>query len=89
MKLVLLALLSLVSFPVMAATGVSVDSLISTLIYVIVIGLVFWLLWWLIAYVGLPEPFNKLARVILAIAAVLVILNLLLGFAGHPIINFR
>ena len=82
-------LLSLISFPVMAATGVSVDSLVSFLIWVVVIGLIFWLLWWLIAYVGLPEPFSKIAKVVLAVVAVIICINLLLGLAGHPLIAFR
>jgi energy-converting hydrogenase Eha subunit B len=37
--------------------------LIHLLVQVIVVGLVCWLLWWLIGYIGLPEPFNKVARV--------------------------
>ena len=62
--------------------------LLSILIYVIVIGLVFYLLWWLVSYVGLPEPFNKVARVILAVVAVLLLINLLLGLGGHPLVRW-
>ena len=82
-------LLAFISFPVMATTGVSVDGLVSFLIYIVVVGLIFWLLWWLIAYVGLPEPFSKVAKIVLAVVAVIICINLLLGFAGHPFIAFH
>jgi hypothetical protein len=89
MKLALFAFLSTICFPVMAATGVSVDSLVSTLIYLVIIALVFWLIWWFIGYVGVPEPFNKVIRVIVGLVALLILINFLLGFAGHPIVSFR
>lgn len=61
---------------------VSGSALLSLLIGVIVVGLIFYLLWWLIGYCGLPEPFNKVARVILAVVAVLFLINVLLQVAG-------
>lgn len=67
---------------------ISGNAVISSLIWVIVLGVVFWLLWWLIGYVGLPEPFNKVARVILAVAAVIVLINCLLTLAGHPLVRW-
>lgn len=69
--------------------AISGESVIQTLIYLIVVGLCFWLLWWLLAYCAVPEPFNKVARVILAVAAVIFLINILLGLAGHPIINWK
>ena len=41
--------------------------LVHLLVELIVIGLVCWLIWWLIGFVGLPEPFNKVARVLVAV----------------------
>lgn len=67
---------------------ISGSAVVSALIWIIVLGIVFWLLFWLIGYVGLPEPFNKVARVILAVAAVIVLINCLLMLAGHPIIRW-
>lgn len=58
------------------------SSLVSLIVWIIVIGSVFGLLWWLIGYVGLPEPFNKVARVALAVIAVLILINALLGLTG-------
>lgn len=65
------------------------SALISLLIWVIVLGCIFGLLWWLVGYVGLPEPFNKVARVILAVIAVLILINVLLTMAGTPLVRWR
>jgi heme A synthase len=61
---------------------ISLTAMVSVIVYLIVAGLVFWLLWWLIGYVGLPEPFRKIANVVLAIAAVLVIIGILLSLVS-------
>jgi hypothetical protein len=64
----------------------SLTAVVTILVYLIIAGLVFWLLWWLVGYVALPEPFNKVARVVLAIAAVLVIIGILLSLvSGVPL----
>ncbi len=60
----------------------SLSALVTVIVYLIVAGLVFWLLWWLVGYVGLPEPFAKVANIVLAVAAVLVIIGVLLSLAG-------
>jgi hypothetical protein len=66
------------------------SQLVNIIIYLFVIGGVCWLLWWLVGYIGLPEPFNKIARAIIAIVAVLLLINLLLGFAGGtPFIRMK
>lgn len=64
------------------------DAVVHGLIWLVVVGLIFWLLWWLISYIGLPEPFAKVARVILAVAAVIICINFLLALAGHPLVKF-
>jgi len=61
---------------------ISLSALIHVVLVLIVVGLVCWLLWWLIAYVGLPEPFNKIARVLVAVLAVLVVIGVLLSLVG-------
>jgi uncharacterized membrane protein YpjA len=63
------------------------SSLINLLIEILVVGLIFGLIWWVVEYCNVPEPFNKVIRVILAVAAVLFLINLLLGFAGHPFVR--
>lgn len=89
MKYLLAAILSLASPLAFAAVGLSIEGLVELVIYLIVIGGVFWLLLWLIGYVGLPDPFAKVAKIILMVVGVLILINILLGFAGHPIFNLR
>lgn len=72
----------------MLIAAVSGQHIIKGLMTLIVVGLVFWLFWWLISYIGLPEPFGKIARVIVAIAAVFFLINFLLTLAGSPIISW-
>ncbi len=61
---------------------ISIGGAVTVIITLIVAGVIFWLLWWLIGYCGIPEPFNKVARVILAVLAVLVVIGVLLQFVG-------
>lgn len=71
------------------AASVSVDGLVQTVIYIVIVGLVFWLIWWFIGFCGIPEPFNKVIRVVVALVAVLILINFLLGFVGHPVVSLR
>lgn len=64
------------------AAAVSIEGLITLVIWLAVMGLVFWLLWWFVGYVGLPEPFNKVARVIIGLIALIILLYFLLGILG-------
>jgi hypothetical protein len=63
--------------------------MVSLVIYVVIIALVFWAVLWFIGYVGIPEPFNKVAKVIVGVVALLVVVNLLLTMAGHPLIGIK
>ncbi len=56
--------------------------MVQLLIYCIVLGLVAYLVWWLIDFVGLPEPFNKVAKVIVALFAVVFLLEIVFGLTG-------
>lgn len=80
-----LALFLLGLFPTLAlaaAQAFSVQGLISALIWLVVIGLIFYLVWWFVGYVGVPEPFNKVIRVIIGLVALLILVYFLLGFVG-------
>ena len=68
---------------------ISLSALVSVLVWLVVVGLICWLAWWLIGYIGLPEPFNKVARVIIAVVAVILLINFLLTLVGvTPLIKF-
>lgn len=60
---------------------ISLSFLATIVVGVIVAGLIFGLLWWLIDFCKLPEPFARIAKVILAIAAVLLLIGLLISLA--------
>ena len=68
--------------------AISGDAVINSVIWLIVYGVILWLLWWLLNYVNPPEPFKKVGNVILAIIAVVLIINVLLGLAGRPFIKW-
>lgn len=64
---------------------ISIESVVMLVIYLVIVGLIFWLLWWLVNYLAPPEPFRKVANVVLAVAAVLVVISMLLSLIGHPL----
>lgn len=62
---------------------ISLSAAVMFIVYLLVAGLIFYLLNWLIGYVGVPDPFAKVLRIVLAILAVLVVIGLLLSLIGH------
>ncbi len=66
---------------------VSLQAVVQVVIFLLVAGAIFWLLNWLIDYCGLQDPFRKFAKIFLAVAAVLILIGLLLSFAGMPIVR--
>jgi len=72
-----------------SAVNLSIEKLVELVIYLAIVGGILWLLLWLIDYIGLPEPFSKVAKIIIMVVGVLILINVLLGFAGHPIITLR
>ena len=62
-----------------------INTLVSFVIYLVVIGLIFFCIWWFVGYVGVPEPFNKVIRVVIGLVALVVVIGLLLSLVGHPL----
>ncbi len=60
----------------------SLAGAVTAIVTLIIVGLIFGLLWWLIDYCALPAPFAKVARVVLALVAVLFVIGVLLSFVG-------
>jgi len=58
------------------------DDLVNALIWLVGVGLIAWLLWWFIGYVGLPEPFAKVARVLIALVVVVMLIRLIMRITG-------
>ena len=67
---------------------ISSSGILSLLVTLVLAGLIFWLVWWFINYIALPEPFNKVARVLIGLAALVFLIDLLLGLSGHPIFRW-
>ncbi len=63
--------------------------LFSLLIQIIIAGLILYVCWWGLGKISLPEPFNKIAVVVLVVITVIFLINLLMGLGGHPLIAWR
>ena len=61
---------------------ISLSGAVTIVVYLVVAGLVFWLLNWLLNKVAPPEPFRKIADIILAVLAVMVVIGILLSLVG-------
>lgn len=73
---------------IMLFAAISGSSLVNAFIWILIAGVIFWLCNWLLAYVGVPEPFAKVAKIVLAIVAVLILVNALLTLTGRPLITW-
>lgn len=60
------------------------DSLVNALIWLVAIGIVCWLLWWFLDFAKVPEPFNKVGRVLIALVAVIFLIRFVMSIAGSP-----
>ncbi len=69
-----------------APTGIA--AILNLLVWIMVVALICWLLWWLIGYMGLPEPFDKVLRVIVGFLAVLFLINAILSLVGQSFIRW-
>lgn len=72
--------------PVLAA--ISGNTLLSMFVQIVVAGLIFWLLLWFIGWAGVPEPFNKILKIVIGLIAVIILINALLTLTGSPFIKF-
>jgi hypothetical protein len=60
--------------------GSVIGLLITLLIYMLVLGLV----WWVITLIPLPQPFGRIAQVVVLVLGIVLLLSLLLGVVGAP-----
>jgi cytochrome c biogenesis protein CcdA len=58
------------------------QGLVYLVVYLLIIGIVIWLLIYLIDMIPLPEPFNRVAKVVIMVIGVLIVITLLLGVVG-------
>lgn len=67
---------------------ISGAALVNALAYLVVFGLIVWLLIWFLNWVGLPEPFAKVAKVLIGLVCLVFLINFLLGLVGEPFIRW-
>lgn len=58
------------------------SALLSILISLVIVGLIVWVLLWAIAEIGLPEPFAKIAKVVIILFAAIFLISKLLPLAN-------
>jgi len=56
--------------------------MINTLIMLLVVAIIIGMVWWLCDYLPVPEPLNKLIKIVSIVIGVIVIIYALLGIAG-------
>lgn len=61
--------------------------IVRAILLIIVAAAIMWLLWWLVGYLGIPQPFNKIANGVIAVGSVFVLIAILFDVAGYPIIK--
>lgn len=63
-------------------------ALLALLLTIVIWGIIFYILWWALGKISLPEPFNKIAVVVLVVAAVIVAIGILTGsVAPFPVVS--
>jgi heme A synthase len=74
-------------YPILAA--IDGQQLLGSLFALAIWALILWVLWWGLRKIALPEPWNKLATVVLVLLTVVIAINILFGLLGkQPFIRF-
>jgi uncharacterized membrane protein YwzB len=60
----------------------STAALLNALLWLVIVGLILYVCWWGLQKIALPEPFNKVAVVVLVLITVVILVNFLLGLTG-------
>jgi hypothetical protein len=66
---------------------ITLGALVSLVIFFLIVGLVVWLLLWLIDYIPVPQPFNRVARIVIVVIAVLLVITKLLQLGGVNLVG--
>jgi hypothetical protein len=61
---------------------ISIEGAVRIVVYLIVCGAIFGLLWYAIGIFKFGEPFDRIARGVLVLLAILVIIGILLSLVG-------
>jgi hypothetical protein len=58
--------------------------MINLLVTLLILCLVFGVVWWIISIIPLPDPFKKIAQVLIAVIVLIMLLSLLFGGMNLP-----
>ena len=73
-----------------AAINMSVQGLVEFVIYLLIIGLIFGILLFIVGRAPfIPEPWKQVITWIIYVVGALMVINILLGLAGHPLFTLR
>lgn len=64
-----------------------ISALVTIIIYIIILGLLYWLAMYVIDNVPMPDPIQRVARVLVVVVCVIVVILLLLQLVGGAGIN--
>ena len=60
----------------------TIAALVNLLIYLVVAGLLVGLVYWIADAIPLPQPINKIVKIVAVVIAALIVILLLLGLVG-------
>jgi hypothetical protein len=72
--------------PLLAA--LTAEAMVNCVIWLIIAGVIYWLLTWLIGKSPIGEPFKTIATFVVALIAVIILINALLTLVGKPFIRW-
>lgn len=67
---------------------VSFTNMIMGVLYLIIVGMIYWLLSWALDKINPPQPFRKVAEVLLILGAVVAVICILLNMVGVKVISW-
>ena len=56
--------------------------MVGLLIHILILALILGVVWWVITLIPLPPPFPLIARVVFALIALIIVIDLLLSIGG-------
>lgn len=68
--------------------AISGSAVVNAIIWLVIGALIYFVVDWGLKKIGLPEPFNKIATVLLVLVVVVILANALLTLVGKPFITW-
>jgi len=59
-----------------------IATMMHTLVYLLIVCIVIGLIWWMADYLPVPEPLNKLLKIVTIVVGAIIIIYALLNVAG-------